>query len=106
MSTQITLGLEGFALEEAPSKARIEIQYYSTSGHKLRGVAIRDGKLTGHDSSCHEHEVGRTVEWNSEGSRHKCNSSCQHAIGKDCECACGGRNHGRARFGNSPRLFA
>ena len=106
MSTaQITLGLPGFAPEERPSEARIELRHFSAHGHKLRGVEIRNGRLTGHDSSGQEHEVARSVAYNLDGSRHKCNASCQHARGADCECACGGINHGKARFGGVPRLF-
>lgn len=27
---------------------------------------------------------------------HKCDARCEHATGHDCECACGGKNHGKA----------
>lgn len=103
---QTNFDLPGFKPEEEIKTGRIETQHYGKSGQRLRGVAIRDGKLTGHDSGGTEHEVARTVNYNPDGSRHKCNSSCQHATGKQCECSCGGRFHGIARFGLSPRLFA
>ena len=104
MQLQANLALPGFKPEEIARPSRTTIQHYSRSGAQLRGVAIRNGRLTGHDSGGTEHEVARTVEYNADGSRHKCNSSCQHAIGRDCECACGGRNHGIARMGGT-RLF-
>ena len=106
MSTaQYTLGLPGFAAEEAPQAPRIEARHFSAHGHKLRGVMLSNGRLIGHDSGGQEYEVARTVAYDLNGSRHKCNSSCQHAKGADCECACGGANHGKARFASTPRLF-
>ena len=105
-TTQITLGLPGFPAEmEGERKARIEMRHFSRHGHKLRGVELRDGRLTGHDSSNREHQVARSVAFDLNGSRHRCNSSCQHAKGADCECSCGGANHGKARFAGAPRLF-
>jgi hypothetical protein len=106
MSTlQITLGLPGFAAAEIPKReARIDMRHFNRSGAKLRGVEIRNGRLTGHDSGGTEHEVGRSIAYDLNGSRHKCNSSCQHAKGADCECACGGINHGKA-WKSGARLF-
>ena len=108
MSTlQITLGLPGFAAAEIPKReARIDMRHFNRSGAKLRGVDIRNGRLTGHDSGGQEHEVARSIAYDLNGSRHKCNSSCQHARGKQCECACGGLNHGKGAYAGSPRLFA
>lgn len=95
---QITLGFPGFATEEAAAKKGIEARHFSQHGHRLRGVEIRNGRLTGHDHSNREHEVARTIAYNLDGTRHRCNSACQHAKGADCECACGGINHGKARM--------
>lgn len=41
--------------------------------------------------------VTRTVEYKSNPSRHKCDVRCTNATGRvmRCECACGGKNHGR-----------
>lgn len=30
-------------------------------------------------------------------SDHPCDARCMGAVGPDCSCSCGGRNHGRAR---------
>jgi hypothetical protein len=105
-TTQITLGFAGFAPEEAPQEKRIEMRHFSRSGHALRGVMLSNGRLTGHDSGGQEREVARSIAYDLNGSRHRCNSSCQHARGKHCECACGGANHGKGYMAGSPRLFA
>lgn len=106
MQLQACLALPGFRSEEIATRpARTIAQHYNRSGAQLRGVSIRNGRLTGHDSGGTEHEVARTVDYNPDGSRHKCNSSCQHATGQDCECACGGRNHGKARIGGTRFFF-
>ncbi len=39
--------------------------------------------------------VTRKVFFKSNPSRHKCGAKCLHAKGHDCECECGGKNHGR-----------
>lgn len=102
---QACLTLPGFPESVEGSKpARIEMRHFARSGQKLRGVEIRNGRLTGHDSGGQEHEVARSVAYNVDGSRHRCNSSCQHAKGADCECSCGGANHGKARFAGSLTL--
>lgn len=38
--------------------------------------------------------VTRIVCHNAAGSLHRCDSRCQSARGRNCECACGGQNHG------------
>lgn len=42
-------------------------------------------------------KVTRQVELKATPSRHRCDVRCLHATGRTmrCECACGGRNHGR-----------
>lgn len=41
----------------------------------------------------------RVVEYKSHPSRHDCDARCYNATGRTmrCECACGGKNHGRGR---------
>jgi hypothetical protein len=39
--------------------------------------------------------VTRTIFYKSNPSLHKCDGRCTHAKGHDCECSCGGKNHGR-----------
>lgn len=38
--------------------------------------------------------VTRRVFWNQQGKQHKCGPRCRSAKGHDCECECGGKNHG------------
>lgn len=42
----------------------------------------------------------RVVIRRSSPSLHKCDSRCANATGRtmQCECSCGGRNHGKGRF--------
>lgn len=39
--------------------------------------------------------VTRVVYFKRNPSLHKCDARCQHAKGHDCECSCGGENHGK-----------
>jgi len=82
-TTQITLGLPGWAEEEAPERKapRIEMRSFSRSGSRLREVKLSNGCLIGVDASGNEHEVARSVAYDLNGTRHRCNSSCQHAKG-------------------------
>lgn len=44
--------------------------------------------------------VERTVNFKSNPSRHECDARCFNATGRtmNCECSCGGKNHGRGAF--------
>ena len=44
--------------------------------------------------------VTRTVEYKRFPSKHECDARCINATGRvmKCECACGGKNHGRGAF--------
>jgi hypothetical protein len=41
--------------------------------------------------------VTRKIFFKSNPSLHKCDARCMGATGHDCECSCGGKNHGAAR---------
>lgn len=41
--------------------------------------------------------VTRIVHFNALGSGHKCDARCLNAKRGDCECSCGGKNHGAGR---------
>lgn len=62
-------------------------------------VVHRDGATFGWTESGYV-RVTRRVELKATPSRHQCDSRCMHATGRTmkCECACGGRNHGRGSF--------
>ena len=51
-------------------------------------------RMTGRDSEGVLRPVTRKVIYTVNGSRHKCDSRCQSAKGFNCECSCGGKNHG------------
>jgi hypothetical protein len=38
--------------------------------------------------------VTRRIEYKSNPSLHKCDARCLNATGHNCECSCGGKNHG------------
>lgn len=44
--------------------------------------------------------ITRSVQMKANPSQHECDSRCMNANGRtmNCECACGGRNHGKGRF--------
>lgn len=45
-------------------------------------------------------QITRTVNMKSYPSKHDCDARCMNASGliMNCECACGGKNHGKGRF--------
>lgn len=46
------------------------------------------------------HRAQRRIEYKAFARRHECDSRCLNATGKvmRCECACGGKNHGRGNL--------
>lgn len=44
-----------------------------------------------------QHTATRAIEYKPHASKHECDARCLNATGKimRCECACGGKNHGR-----------
>lgn len=56
--------------------------------------------LCGRDAERGWVRITRTVQMKSSPSRHECDSRCMNANGRsmNCECACGGRNHGKGAF--------
>lgn len=50
------------------------------------------------------HPSGRRISYSKKPSMHVCNSLCMGATGPNCECGCGGKNHG-AGFILSGLLF-
>jgi hypothetical protein len=53
-------------------------------------VGTQDGKL-----SPDFLPVTRIISYKENGSKHKCGAKCRGAKGGNCECECGGANHGR-----------
>jgi hypothetical protein len=72
-------------------------------GEKL----VREGRLfaCGMCPNCARiHPSSRRISYSKTPSRHICNSKCMGAVGPNCECSCGGKNHG-AGFVPSGFLF-
>lgn len=44
--------------------------------------------------------VNRIINYKSNPSKHECDARCMNASGRtmNCECACGGINHGKGKF--------
>ncbi len=60
---------------------------FSSAAHHFLGLGPDGSKL----------QAIRKIEYKSRPSRHECDDRCVHAKGRvmKCECACGGKNHGR-----------
>jgi hypothetical protein len=43
-------------------------------------------------------KVERQIRYATNPSKHECDGRCMAAKGFNCECACGGKNHGAGRF--------
>lgn len=43
-------------------------------------------------------KITRVIEYKSNPSKHQCDARCLNAKGFNCECACGGKSHGKGRF--------
>lgn len=86
-----------------------DYRYFAdVAGQPVQLTAIRhDGSIyssakhfSGLTPSGHRVTVERKIEFKSFARRHACDPRCWGASGKGmkCECACGGRNHGRGEF--------
>jgi hypothetical protein len=52
------------------------------------------GRADGKYSTTEFLPVTRIINYNPEGKQHKCDGRCVNAKRGDCECSCGGENHG------------
>jgi len=81
---------------------------YFAGDKELTGIREINGKLFGYASKNELFfvegkgwqgytAVERTINYKSNPSRHECDARCMNATGRtmNCECACGGKNHGR-----------
>lgn len=60
---------------------------YNDSFSRLAGV----GEVEGLSAML---PVTRVIFRKANPSNHKCDARCLHATGQQCECSCGGKNHG------------
>jgi hypothetical protein len=78
------------------------------AAHQLTGVYFvgrsvsnpKPGDFRGRLPNGSEVPCTRYIEYKPNPSRHDCDSRCMNATGRTmkCECACGGRNHGKGAF--------
>lgn len=62
--------------------------------HDMKGT--KPANFYGKCPRCHmSHKATRRVEYKAFPSRHRCDARCEGARGHNCECSCGGRNHGK-----------
>lgn len=84
-------------------------RFPGVKGRRYDGVSMFVGSPVGHPSVFVAGEgwnhgpvlpVERAINFKSNPSRHACDARCMNASGRtmNCECSCGGRNHGRAAF--------
>ncbi len=68
-----------------------------TQGRRYDGWSMMVGYAAG---SREPLPVTRSVTYKSNPSKHECDARCINAQGRvmNCECSCGGKNHGRGRF--------
>ena len=73
----------------------------------LDGNAAKASNFSGLLPSGARVKATRKVEYKPYASKHICDYRCMNASGSSmkCECACGGRNHGRSAFICEPTLF-
>lgn len=76
------------------------LEWRSDAQGRTHGIYHDGRKFIGVDAQGARHDITRKVEMKSFPSRHECNSACINASGRimRCECACGGKNHGRGAF--------
>ena len=78
-------------------------------GRRYDGFAMLVGCPVGHTSKFvagkgWDHgpvlPVTRVINYKSNPSKHECDARCMNASGRtmNCECSCGGKNHGRGAF--------
>ena len=66
---------------------------------EFKQVDYRKDGAYGYDAESRQWvKISRKVIFRPNPSRHECDSRCMTATGKtmQCECACGGKNHGKA----------
>lgn len=74
-------------------------KFPNVKGRRYDGFSMRVGVAAGMKWS-DAIPVERIINYKSNPSRHECDARCMGATGKtmNCECRCGGKNHGRMSF--------
>lgn len=88
-------------------------RFPGVKGRRYDGYAMLVGNPAGHLSAFVPGQgwnhgpvmpVQREIIFKSNPSKHDCDARCFNATGRtmQCECSCGGKNHGRGAFNCSP----
>ena len=72
--------------------AEFDRLFPGVKGKRLDSFSKRVGYLD--SSSKKPLPLLRTIEFKNHPSLHKCDARCLNAKGHQCECSCGGKNHG------------
>lgn len=81
-----------------------QIKYFAdsnTGSLEFSRVDHRADGAYGYDAAAAQWvKANRKVAYKAFPSKHECDARCMNAAGRamNCECACGGKNHGRGAF--------
>lgn len=76
------------------ARATVRAMFPEGKIQKFDDFSLLVGTVDGKYSTTNFLPVTRIVRYNPEGSNYKCDGRCLNAKRGDCECSCGGRNHG------------
>lgn len=91
------------------NNADFAARFPGIKGRRYDGYSMQVGTPLGHPSVYVANEgwnhgpvmpVERVINFKSNPSKHECDARCMNATGRtmNCECSCGGKNHGRGGF--------
>lgn len=75
-------------------RAVVRAQFPTEKIKKYDDFSLLVGTIDGKYSTTSFLPVTRIIRFNELGSQHKCDARCVNAKRGDCECSCGGKNHG------------
>ncbi len=84
---------EQFVQKFGNVKAKRYDSFAKLVGNPVDFVSVFDRNVLGWTNDYRP--VQRTISYKVNGSKHVCDSRCMNAKGGNCECSCGGKNHGR-----------
>lgn len=72
---------------------------YYAGNEQVQYPFFKDGQMFGYPLTGFDGPkvVTRTINFKKNPSLHKCDARCVNATGSNCECECGGVNHGGGR---------
>lgn len=76
------------------SRETVRAQFPTGTIKRYDSFNLLVGTVDGRYSESSFLPVTRIINYNPQGSQHKCDGRCVNAKRGDCECSCGGVNHG------------